>query len=180
MAYKDPEQQRAYKAVYDAAHRAENAAYNAAYRASHREELAAYNAAYNTAHREETAVYNAAYYATRREERLAYNAAYRASHREETVSYNSAYAKANPDKRADMQATRRARKADAFIEAIDRQIVFARDQGACGICRIEVEPANWHLDHVIPLSKGGLHSYDNVQVSHPSCNLRKSDHYSPN
>jgi 5-methylcytosine-specific restriction endonuclease McrA len=31
----------------------------------------------------------------------------------------------------------------------------------------------WDLDHVIPLSKGGEHSYDNVQVTHPSCNRKK-------
>jgi 5-methylcytosine-specific restriction endonuclease McrA len=39
--------------------------------------------------------------------------------------------------------------------------------------RKKVDPANWHLDHVVPLSRGGEHSYANVQVAHPFCNLSK-------
>jgi 5-methylcytosine-specific restriction endonuclease McrA len=164
MPYKDPKAKRAYDAFYRAEHREERAAYNAAYyavyNAAHREEKAAHNAVYNAAHCEEKAAAAAAYYAT---------------HRAELLAYNAAYAKANPDKVRDKEATRRARKADAFIEAIDRQVVFARDQGTCGICQTAVAPEGWHLDHKQPLSKGGQHSYDNVQVSHPVCNLRKGN-----
>jgi len=87
------------------------------------------------------------------------------------------YHLANPDIGRNSNEARRARKADAFIEAVDRQVVFARDAGLCGICQQGVEPANWHLDHIQPLSKGGQHSYDNVQVSHPVCNMRKHIHW---
>jgi len=121
--------------------------------------------------------YHAAYRATHHEEA----AAYRASHREEKCDERRAYAVTyqteHPEKRREYKATRRARKTDAFIEAIDRQTVFSRDAGLCGICQQGVEAANWHLDHIQPLSKGGQHSYDNVQVSHPVCNLRKGASY---
>lgn len=30
-----------------------------------------------------------------------------------------------------------------------------------------------HLDHVIPLSRGGAHSEDNIRVTHARCNLKK-------
>jgi 5-methylcytosine-specific restriction endonuclease McrA len=30
-----------------------------------------------------------------------------------------------------------------------------------------------HIDHIVPLSRGGLHCYANVQVAHSRCNLRK-------
>lgn len=63
----------------------------------------------------------------------------------------------------------------ARVEHVDRQVVFERDEGICGICREPVERNDFHIDHVIPLSKGGEHSYANVQVAHPPCNLAKSD-----
>jgi 5-methylcytosine-specific restriction endonuclease McrA len=70
-------------------------------------------------------------------------------------------------------AVRKARKLTApVIEAIDRAIVYERDKGICGICRKPVD-SDWHLDHIIPLSRSGEHSYANVQVSHSRCNLSK-------
>lgn len=72
-------------------------------------------------------------------------------------------------------STRRARKAAAFIEAIDSGVVFDRDKGICGICYEAVERnERWDVDHIVPISKGGLHCYANVQLSHSSCNKRKS------
>jgi 5-methylcytosine-specific restriction endonuclease McrA len=44
--------------------------------------------------------------------------------------------------------------------------------GMCGICKQFIE-GKFHVDHVIPLSKGGMHGYVNVQPAHPVCNQRK-------
>jgi 5-methylcytosine-specific restriction endonuclease McrA len=83
----------------------------------------------------------------------------------------------NPDKaRAHSrrtQATRRARLSDACVEAVDPQIVWERDEGICGICGKPADRDDWHLDHIVPLSKGGEHSYANTQVSHSLCNQQK-------
>jgi len=69
---------------------------------------------------------------------------------------------------------RRAQEKDAFIEHIDRSIVWERDDGICGICHRAAESAKWQLDHIIPLSRGGLHCYANVRVSHRACNYWKN------
>lgn len=37
---------------------------------------------------------------------------------------------------------------------------------------------NETLDHIIPLSKGGTHTWDNVQLAHMSCNAGKCDRLS--
>lgn len=72
------------------------------------------------------------------------------------------------------RATRRAVQAKAFVERVDPQVVYERDRGVCGICRGVVKPdSHWEIDHVIPLSKGGAHSYANVQLAHRSCNRAK-------
>jgi len=69
---------------------------------------------------------------------------------------------------------RRARKLSAFIEEVHPLVVLERDDGVCGICDEDVDPMNFHVDHIEPLSKGGEHSYANTQVAHPVCNLRKA------
>lgn len=67
---------------------------------------------------------------------------------------------------------RKARAQGAYSEWIDRNAVFERDRGVCGICGRPVDPADWHLDHIVPLGPGD-HVYANVRISHPACNRRK-------
>jgi 5-methylcytosine-specific restriction endonuclease McrA len=71
------------------------------------------------------------------------------------------------------RANRRAQQRDQFVEPIDPQSVFERDEGICGICGNPANRDDFHVDHVIPLSRGGSHAYSNVQTAHPLCNLRK-------
>lgn len=71
------------------------------------------------------------------------------------------------------EAARRARKSEAWVEDVDPATVFERDKGICGICQRAVDPQDYHIDHTIPLVKGGMHSYANVQLAHPHCNLSK-------
>lgn len=70
-------------------------------------------------------------------------------------------------------AARRARKLGAFVEPIDKALLWELEAGICGICQLPCDASNWHMDHIIPLSKGGLHAYHNVQVAHPFCNQSK-------
>ena len=36
-------------------------------------------------------------------------------------------------------------------------------------------PMSASLDHVIPIARGGEHSYANTQIAHLTCNIRKRD-----
>jgi 5-methylcytosine-specific restriction endonuclease McrA len=56
--------------------------------------------------------------------------------------------------------------------ALNRRAVFARDGHRCQYCGDSAE----NIDHVIPRSRGGLHSWDNVVASCRPCNARKRDH----
>lgn len=53
--------------------------------------------------------------------------------------------------------------------------VFRRAKGICGICEKWVKPKNASMDHIHPLSKHGGHIYNNIQLTHLICNLRKGD-----
>lgn len=61
----------------------------------------------------------------------------------------------------------------AYVERIEPLVVLERDDGACGICGGDVDPFDFHVDHVVALAAGGAHAYWNVQASHPDCNVRK-------
>jgi 5-methylcytosine-specific restriction endonuclease McrA len=77
-------------------------------------------------------------------------------------------------------ASRRAQEVATATEPIDVAAVFDRDGWVCGICWQDVDPALQHpdphsasLDHILPLSRGGSHTLDNVQLAHLGCNAAK-------
>ena len=64
-------------------------------------------------------------------------------------------------------------KRDTQVALVDTRIVAERDGWRCALCRGKVIRENWSLDHVVPLSKGGAHTYANVVLAHRSCNSRR-------
>lgn len=74
----------------------------------------------------------------------------------------------------DQKNKRKALKRGApRIEAISRRKVYERDNGKCYMCGIHLPFNKFELEHVIPLIRGGCHTYDNVKVACRSCNARK-------
>jgi hypothetical protein len=79
-------------------------------------------------------------------------------------------------------ARRRVRLAAVKVESVDRNKVGERDQWRCGICRKTVDiqfawpdPMSPSLDHIVPLSQGGDHTYANARISHLRCNVKRSN-----
>lgn len=76
---------------------------------------------------------------------------------------------------------RRAATMGADAEPVDYNVVFARDAWRCGLCGVKTlrsKRGTAHskapvVDHIIPLSKGGPHTYRNVQCACYSCNSSK-------
>jgi len=54
-----------------------------------------------------------------------------------------------------------------------RRRVIERDGLYCVYCDDDLRDAEIHMDHVIPESKGGETSYNNLQVTCRKCNLAK-------
>ena len=160
---------RAYRQV----HKAEIAAQKKGYRQSHKAEEAARHKAYREAHKVQVAAYLKAYRQAHKSEIAAHLEAWRQTHKAEMAVGLQAYRQAHPDKFADYDVRRRALKQGATAEKVSRAAVYARDGGRCHLCGKKVSPKRWHLDHLIPLARGGEHSYRNVAVAHPKCNIRK-------
>jgi 5-methylcytosine-specific restriction endonuclease McrA len=58
---------------------------------------------------------------------------------------------------------------------LNRKNVLVRDHNACQYCKISLETKSYTYDHVIPTSKGGKTSWDNIVACCKSCNQRKKD-----
>jgi 5-methylcytosine-specific restriction endonuclease McrA len=61
---------------------------------------------------------------------------------------------------------------DTHRRKITRRAVFARDDWTCQYCGAR---SNLTVDHVIPRSKGGPSSWENIVASCAPCNRRKGD-----
>lgn len=86
------------------------------------------------------------------------------------------------DRRRSNYHARRARKKGAGAVPVNSLEIFERDGWVCGICFGVVDravvyphPLSPSLDHVFPLSRGGVHAPENVQLAHLRCNVSKGD-----
>lgn len=85
-----------------------------------------------------------------------------AEQREKTRGYPSA-------------SKRRALEFDAFEEDVNKRTLYDLYNGECGICGGDMKYQEMTIDHIIPLSKDGKHSYANCQPAHAVCNRRKGN-----
>jgi Zn finger protein HypA/HybF involved in hydrogenase expression len=85
--------------------------------------------------------------------------------------------------KATAKAKRRALERGVAAENVNPILVFERDKWTCQLCGIRTPSSlrGTHrdnapeLDHIIPLSRGGEHTYRNTQCSCRKCNAAKSD-----
>lgn len=63
------------------------------------------------------------------------------------------------------------------IHKIDLPTLAERDNWRCHICEKKVTEESWSRDHLIPVSFGGPHTWDNVKLAHRVCNSRRNKGY---
>lgn len=75
---------------------------------------------------------------------------------------------------------RRARERDAWVEDVDVIVLAEWQRWKCYLCSKPIskdmkapDPMSCSLDHLVPLSVGGEHSYANCVAAHFGCNSRK-------
>ena len=95
---------------------------------------------------------------------------------EKVKEKNLRWERNNKDKRQAITRRYRALKRGTSVgdvpmlsEQLDRQ------GGMCANCRVKGAGMKFHLDHVVPVSKGGPHTADNVEALCERCNLKKAD-----
>ena len=104
---------------------------------------------------------------------------------------NKQWKKDNPEKYAELnrrkEHIRRARKFENGSEPYTEKQIIETYGFLCNICKEAINFAaprkvglrgwerGFHIDHVVPLSKGGSDTLENVRPTHGKCNLSKSN-----
>jgi len=148
-------------AEYYQDHKAKKAEYDIKYRQEHKVE----RAKYYQEHKKQIAEHY--------QERKTEIAKYRQEHKTEKALYNVKYRQNNPDKINARNAKRRASKLKQISSTANLNKIakfYSKAQKLSKDTGIKM-----HVDHIIPLSKGGLHHENNLQIITATQNLRKSN-----
>ena len=131
-------------------------AYKAEYYKANPEKKRAQNAEYYKANTEKVKARQAEYNKANPEKKKAYNAKWRKANPEKVKERNAKYYKANPGKINAKTAKRRA---------------LIKQQTPSWYCHATVTEIyevaaefGYEVDHIVPISKGGLHSHENLQL----------------
>jgi len=94
-------------------------------------------------------------------------------HKHKHTARTTRWAKENPEARAAIRDRRRAREVGASGDYTKDDVrallkVYGR---ACFYCSTSL--TKFHVDHFIPLARGGSNAPDNLRLSCPSCNFSK-------
>ncbi len=135
--------------------------------------------------------YYAEYRRNNKERLKEHHLAWRIRNREKINEYSKLYREANPDRcrkavsdwskankvqKAANEAKRRALKAesDGSWSATDIANLLKHQHHKCIACLKDISKG-FHVDHRVPLSKGGSNDFLNLDLLCPKCNLSKSN-----
>ncbi len=101
-------------------------------------------------------------------------------HRTKTKQRQQTYRKKHPERIKMRMAitTMKQRVGDEQIQFASNELqsLIKLQNGKCWWCGGKLED-DYHIDHRIPLAKGGTNKLNNLCASCPTCNLKKSDRF---
>jgi 5-methylcytosine-specific restriction endonuclease McrA len=127
----------------------------------------------------------AEWYSKNKESSALISRRWRANNPEKAKEVSTEYAKRNPEVGASRARRRRARKNSAITEKYTEIQLIEFYGSNCHICKTPIDllaprktgKPNWeiglHIDHLVPISKGGNDTIENVRPSHGLCNVKR-------
>ena len=119
------------------------------------------------------------------------NKNYYLKNKEKMSESNKRWKEQNPERNSELnrrkERVRRARKFENGQELYTESAILELYGTVCHLCELAIDMAaprkvgtpGWelglHVDHVIPLSKGGPDTLENVRPAHGKCNLQKQN-----
>lgn len=183
MPYKDPEKRKAAQKVWYERNRERKTATTKAWRVRNREREAATNKAWRVRNRERVrdrkAVTNKAWYESNRKRSAELKKAWRERNREREAAIKKAWCERNPELLAEKNRRRRAKKKNAQVHLTANEkakmLVLERTRQ-----ELQRETGRaYHIDHILPLSHGGLHHPINLRILEGAENISKQDKLLP-
>lgn len=94
--------------------------------------------------------------------------------RERNLERSREWKKAHPDRVRISNGNRRARlkEAGGEVDADTIYQMYEDQQGLCAYCESPLF-GDFHVDHMMPLSRGGTNDWHNLAITCPSCNCSK-------
>jgi len=165
---------------YRESRKEEQKAYHKRYHKENRERICEQQKAYREANKERLKAKNKEWVASNKDRVKMCQRAYKVSHVRKSKEYLQLWLKNNVSKPAEYRRKRKALKLGTRHVPYRSIDIFERDGWICGICGRKINKQLKHphkyspsVDHIIPLSKGGIDTPINLQASHLECNLRK-------
>lgn len=134
---------------------------------------ALYHRKHYKAHPEKWAGYSKNWRTANAQYKLQQDKEYAQRHPDRVRLSKTKYKKLHPEKIREMSLRRRARVASNGVFVILAKELLQLTQRPCFYCGQESK----HIDHVIPISRGGRHSIGNLVPSCVKCNLSKSNKF---
>lgn len=144
---------------------------SAVYRNANKEKRKAICARYRALNKEKIAA-SRAKYITKNKNVLA---ARRAENSQKNVARVNAWRLANPDKRRIHDHNREARKTGngGIHTAADIRNLLTLQKSKCACCKKSIK-TGYHIDHIVPVCRGGTNNIINLQLLCPHCNMTKN------
>lgn len=148
----------------------------AAYRAANRDKFAARQIAYRNHHKDKMDASQTKWRSKHQKELTAYHAAWVTKNRDAVSVHQRHYRQRHPDQiRANTHRRRAIKKAvGGTHNAIDIRRQGEVQKWRCWWCGEDCKD-NYHIDHLVPLARGGHNDPGNIVIACPYCNMSKND-----
>jgi 5-methylcytosine-specific restriction endonuclease McrA len=147
--------------------------YHAEWRLKNLDVIKAYQKQYALDNREKKALLDKLWAQNNKDRVNAASRRYRAKHPEKVAQIKRAQATKHPETVRNNSLRRRARLVQNGIYLVTKKDIARIIANPCVYCGSKAE----HIDHVIPIAKGGAHKVGNLVAACQSCNQRKSDKF---
>lgn len=171
-AHREQIQQR--RKAYGVTHREERRQYHQRYYATHRDQYRQYHQRRQILQREYIRQYLQEYYVAHRDQHRQRTRIYHITHRAQIQRQRRMDYILHKNKYTERARRREANMRGVTIGEVSYHRILRRDGMHCYICSQPILAHHiLHFDHVIPLSRGGAHSEENIKPTHQQCNSRK-------
>jgi 5-methylcytosine-specific restriction endonuclease McrA len=160
---------RAYNKRYNLKNKEQLTKQKSDYREANREELRSNQRQHYKENKDQYAIRAKAWRTNNSESKKAYDKKYAQLNKDKTKAASKRFAQKHPDRISLKRQKRRARLANAKAYEVTAKDLSKILSAPCIYCR---RPSQ-HVDHVIPLSRGGSHSIGNLAPACQECNLAK-------
>ncbi len=173
--------------------------YMAAYRAANKEKISAKQKEYREKNKENLSLYRRNYYSENSEywvlhreknpeKQISYSTKWKIANKQRVNLYSKTYREENPEKVKAAKLSwslankhkfpiyghnyRCSKKNTGKLSKGLSEKLYRLQKGKCPCCK-KALGTDFHIDHIMPLSLGGLNTDDNIQLLRSKCNLQK-------